>query len=341
VSERIEAFQVVEDACIELGMRLADLIALTSFWIHPDVVARAGGPRHPNRRRANLGLRVNGVPTEAVGQVLDGITLDNNTYANTAFKQALGINRRDFVGFHVCHVWPGTANDPQCYTHLANLVGIPADLSSLTDHHAQIVACLKFRSWELYRWRPAAERFPPVMPVNYPARWREPYLRSGATGVDPGDTEPFEENCVVLQPPGLSPTSVLLNGALPPEPTAGPLPPNPHTPPPSSPAVAANVDSMPANERRDVIAKVRLWARKPDTKVYKMIGLVVRSVAALPREQLVRKIEEVTGSKNAYGAVASLLTSRGNAYGRVMIDIGGRIHLHPDVREEILSHSWL
>jgi hypothetical protein len=154
MNQTIVASAVVEEACAELNIQLADLVALASFWVHPDVVAKAAGPRHPNRRRANLGLRVGGEATEARGMVIDGVTLDDNTYANTAFKQALGINRTDFVGFHVCHVWPGTAYDPTCFTHLANLVGIPADLASLSDHHAHVVSCLKYRSWELYGWHP-------------------------------------------------------------------------------------------------------------------------------------------------------------------------------------------
>jgi hypothetical protein len=65
--------------------------------------------------------------------VIDGVTLDSNTYANVCFKRALGIHRHQLVGFHICHIWEGTAYDPACYTNLANLVAIPAELSSLTD----------------------------------------------------------------------------------------------------------------------------------------------------------------------------------------------------------------
>lgn len=62
--------------------------------------------------------------------------------------------------------------------------------------------------------------------------------------------------------------------------------------------------------------------------------------ATLPRHQMARMIEAKTGSVNGYGAVANLLTSNGNAYGRVFIDRDGRIDLHPDVRDEIHRHSW-
>jgi hypothetical protein len=182
MTERIEASLIVERASTELGIRLADLIALSSIWLPPEIygtLAPAHGVWYPDRRRANLGLRVDGKPVEAVGEVIDGITLDNNTYANTAFKTALGVERDHFVGFHICHIWPNTAYDVACYTNLANLVAIPAELSSLTDHHPQIVACLKYRSWELYHWKPAKE-VAPAKPAGYPEKWSEPWPANDA-----------------------------------------------------------------------------------------------------------------------------------------------------------------
>lgn len=173
---KLQGDVLVEQATAELEISLADLIALASIWVSPEVyrvLEGAGGVWYRDRRRANLGLRVNAKPVEAVGQVIDGVTLDSNTYANVAFKRALGIHRHDFVGFHVCHIWPGTAYDVTCYTNIANLVGIPAELSSLTDHHPHIVACLKYRAWELYRWKPSKE-LTPVKPEGYPKKWRDP-----------------------------------------------------------------------------------------------------------------------------------------------------------------------
>ena len=176
MDDRITGSSLVDGACRELGYCLEKLVAATSVWINPDVVKAlepVDGVWHPNHRRANLGLRVDGKQVEHVGQVIAGIRLDNNTYANTAFKTALGVERQSFTGFHVCHVWPGTAHDPACFTQVANLVGIPAELSSLTDHHPAIVACLKYRAWELYGWKPRNESAP-AKPAGYPERWREP-----------------------------------------------------------------------------------------------------------------------------------------------------------------------
>lgn len=173
---RLEARKLVDEATLSLGISLADLVALSSVWISPDVfrlLQPVNGIWYGDRRRANVGLRVEGKQVEFVGQVIDSVTLDNNNYPNVAFKQALGVDRRDFVGFHICHIWPGTVYDTECFTNVANLVAIPAELSSLTDHHPHIVACLKFRSWELYGWRPRKE-IAPVKPEGYPLKWREP-----------------------------------------------------------------------------------------------------------------------------------------------------------------------
>jgi hypothetical protein len=175
--ERLEATDLVDKACAQLGYNLSALIALVSIWIDPTVVemlAPVAGVWYPRHRRANLGLRIEGNSVEHVGHMVDGITLDNNTYANTCFKRALGIHRKQMIGFHVCHIWPGTAYDPRCFTQLANLVAITRELAPLTDHHPHIVAYLKYRSWELYRWRPDKE-LSPVEPANYPKTWRPPF----------------------------------------------------------------------------------------------------------------------------------------------------------------------
>jgi hypothetical protein len=174
---RIEARTLVEEATATLGISLADLVALSSVWVSPEIygsLENVKGVWYADRRRANIGLHVDGKQVEFVGQVIDSATLDSNNYPNSAFKQALGVDRRDFVGFHICHIWPGTVHDPECFTNIANLVAIPAELSSLTDHHPHIVACLKFRAWELYQWKPRKE-IAPVRPEGYPSKWRDPW----------------------------------------------------------------------------------------------------------------------------------------------------------------------
>jgi HNH endonuclease len=98
--------------------------------------------------------------------------------------------------------------------------------------------------------------------------------------------------------------------------------------------------TMSADERRLVIGRIREWATKTHLNVHRIIGIVVRAGGTIPLDQLVRETERITKSKNAYGAIASLLTSKANAYGRVFEDVEGTIRIHPDVEMEVRAHSW-
>ena len=73
--------------------------------------------------------------------------------------------------------------------------------------------------------------------------------------------------------------------------------------------------------------------------VHRVIAIVVRSGNGLSRDALIAEIGRIIPTKNAYGTVASLLTSKGNAYGRVLEDVG-IIRLHCDVAQEIRSLRW-
>jgi hypothetical protein len=98
---------------------------------------------------------------------------------------------------------------------------------------------------------------------------------------------------------------------------------------------------MSAEERILVIRRIRGWASKPHLNVHRIFGIVVRSNHGVPRDDLVAEAARVTNSKNAYGAVASLLTSKSNAYGRALEDVYGIIRLHPAVEKEIRAFEWL
>ena len=60
------------------------------------------------------------------------------------------------------------------HTAIANLVLLPRPFAGLTDHHGDIQAALKFRSFELYQWSPDPEQ-PPPRPERYPDDWRTPF----------------------------------------------------------------------------------------------------------------------------------------------------------------------
>ena len=98
--------------------------------------------------------------------------------------------------------------------------------------------------------------------------------------------------------------------------------------------------TMSDEERQIVTARIRQWSTKPNLNVHRIIAIVLRAGGTISRSELVRETEQITGSKNAYGAIASLLTSKGNAYGRVLEEVRGTVRIHPDVEAEIRSRSW-
>jgi hypothetical protein len=251
--------------------------------------------------------------------VVDGVTLDDNTRANLAIKRAVGVNRNDIKGFEACHLWPGTAYDARYHTVIANLVLLPRGVAGLSDHDADVLAKLQYRAFELYGWHPE-EVSPPSKPLNYPTCWREP--------------EPFAPEVAMAIARRFNHS---LRGVD--EPVLGPQPPR------QVDGVTGvsdlSVDGlMPPDELRSVIVKIRRWATRPDTIAHRTIGLVIRAQVPQPRQRLARAVKESTGSSDGAGVVASLLTSKGNAYGRVLIDRDGMIDLHPDVADEIRRHHW-
>lgn len=99
-------------------------------------------------------------------------------------------------------------------------------------------------------------------------------------------------------------------------------------------------DQMDSDEKRVVLSRITQWAAKPNLKVHRIIGIVVRAGGSISRNTLIMEIQRATGSKNAYGAIASLLTSKGNAYGRVFEDVNGMIRIHPDVEPTVRAKNW-
>lgn len=101
-------------------------------------------------------------------------------------------------------------------------------------------------------------------------------------------------------------------------------------------------NSEPGKEkRRDIKRRIVHWSRKPASNVHKIIALVVQFPDGINRNELVNRVAEFTSSKDPYGAVASLLTDSGNAYGRIfVVNDEQKITIHPDVEAEISSLAW-
>lgn len=145
------AFKAIQNALI-------DVIAQSSIWASPDRVSPTAV--YPAVKRG---------ASKDKGQIFGGIRIDDNTYANRALKEAVSKSVK-FENYEVCHIWPYTTYDERYHTLLQNLVMIPRFLAGLSDHYEEVVNVLKYRAWELYKWRPDGEEIP-VKPDYYPSNW--------------------------------------------------------------------------------------------------------------------------------------------------------------------------
>lgn len=295
-SRKYVASEMLLEAANRHQIHLSLLVAETGLWVHPDVHARivretGKAAMFPHVRRARIGQG------EKRGDILDGVRLDDNSYANVALKRALGLHRLQLEGFEACHIWPRTCYDERFHTVIANLVLLPRALAGLSDHDLEIQASLQYRAYELYAWHPDGTPVP-EKPSFYPSHWRTPESRSY-----------FARHRSLPRVRPISDQSCF-------------------------------DDDMSAEERASVIRKAQEWALKPHLNVHRIIAIVVRSGNGMSRDDLVKEVARSTNSQNAYGSVASLLTSKGNAYGRVLEDVGGVIRIHSAVEQEVRSLRW-
>lgn len=170
VEQNYHGMTMLREATVRHRIRLSVLVAETSLWANPEVhrllIAENGtGAYFPNMRRYRGGAG------ERRRQICGNDFLDDNTYANRAIKQAIGMGK--VVGFEACHIWPQSCYDTNCHTVIANLVLVPQPLAGLSDHDPEIQAALQFRAYELYSWHPT-QHARPKKPEFYPTTWREP-----------------------------------------------------------------------------------------------------------------------------------------------------------------------
>jgi hypothetical protein len=59
----------------------------------------------------------------------------------------------------------------------------------------------------------------------------------------------------------------------------------------------------------------------------------------ISRDQLAEKIEARGFSGNPHGAIRSLMTNKGNAYGLVFVERAGKLYIHPGI-EETTRRLW-
>jgi|SRR5690554_369090 len=168
------------EALKKLNIDLVSLIAETSIWASQEacrIIENETGSstRYPTVRR--------GKHYERKGEIIDGIRIDDNTYANNAIKNAIGINRKDIKNFDTCHIYPNTCYDERYHTKIENLVLMPNSIAKLSDHFDDVKNALKYRAYELYGWYPEEEKIP-ERPANYPTNWRKPMKPQLVAGLD-------------------------------------------------------------------------------------------------------------------------------------------------------------
>ncbi len=171
VKRIIDASALLQEATRRHNIHLSLLVASTGIWANPRVHERlleetGHVAMFPKVRRARLGQG------EQVLQIIEGVRLDSNSYANVAIKRAAGLGR-SAEGFEACHIWPKTCYDERYHTAPANLVLLPRAIASLSDHDPEVRQALQYRSFELYGWWPEGE-VQPERPEFYPAEWTEP-----------------------------------------------------------------------------------------------------------------------------------------------------------------------
>jgi hypothetical protein len=163
-------------AAKKLDFDLVDLVAETALWAPSEYVEQMRQKKntvvmYPNIRRKRI--------DEERGSVIGGIKFDDNTYANTAIKRALGIKRTEIEGYTACHIWPDTCYDERFHTAIPNLVLLPSAIAGLSDFFDNVIQALQFRSFEIYGWYPEGKD-EPTKPANYPINWQEPRSFSSA-----------------------------------------------------------------------------------------------------------------------------------------------------------------
>lgn len=169
MNEIINGNEILIEAIKKLKIDLNSLIAETSIWVHPEICKeleiKKGITYFPNVRR--------GRHFEKKGEIINGVRIDDNTYANNAIKKAISINRKNIKEYYTCHIYSDTCYNEKYHTKLQNLVLIPSSIAQLSDNFPDVINSLKYRSFELYGWFPD-ESEKPKKPENYPSNWKEP-----------------------------------------------------------------------------------------------------------------------------------------------------------------------
>ena len=162
----------LEQALDQLKIDLGPLVAVCGYWSPIEAFKflkeeNGFGIWYARVRRHKSG------DSGDIGEEIDGVRHDDNTYANAAIKQSCGFEKSELKGYEACHIWPKSTCDIRYHTCLANLVLLPRTLAGISDHHETLSAALLYRAFELYGWKPEEEETP-IKPEGYPLSWSSP-----------------------------------------------------------------------------------------------------------------------------------------------------------------------
>jgi hypothetical protein len=190
-NEELNGIGELVKALKKFDIDLVKIIAETSIWVSPEVCEqlkqKTGDVVWSQKVRR-------GHSDEKKGDLINGIRIDDNTYANRAIKKAVGIDRTKIKDYTTCHIWEGTCYDEHYHTAIPNLVLIPSAIAGLSDYFEEIINALKYRSYELYGWYPKKESRP-EKPCNYPDNWKEPI--NTTIGIDNKKQEQEEREILI------------------------------------------------------------------------------------------------------------------------------------------------
>ena len=87
--------------------------------------------------------------------------------------------------------------------------------------------------------------------------------------------------------------------------------------------------------------RIEKWMSSPNGNVHKIIDLMMLH-EGMARDKFVDLIISYGFSKNPYGAVANLMTDKGNAYGSVlMVDNRKCLFIQPEAKKIMRNLNWV
>lgn len=91
---------------------------------------------------------------------------------------------------------------------------------------------------------------------------------------------------------------------------------------------------------KEILPKIKIWSTKPNLNVHKIIAYIALH-KQITREVLIEYITNKNISLNPQGTINSLMSNKGNSYGKVLQENSDRIiSFVPDIENNIYKYDW-